>query len=205
MAVLIGLIGYAGSGKDYAADLIEDMVATDNVGKYKFADPLKSFCRKVFNWTEDHTDGDLKEVPDDNGVIPRIAMQKLGAEWGRELNKDVWVEYTLNKIWRDVNAWEVERNKTGWRGSKVDLALVTDVRFTNEAIAIKRMGGYLIFLASGGSNTAFREHSSERSVDDTLQYADIVVDNRERNKEMLQIQLHDFLFGKVALKEKPHV
>src|SRR5438552_1596949 len=74
-------------------------------------------------------EGHLKEKPSELlcGKTPRWAMQSIGTEWGRNL--------IGGEIW--VNAWK--RAIEGY-----PLVVVDDVRFPNEAQAIKDAGGLLL-------------------------------------------------------------
>jgi len=192
--MIVGFSGKAGSGKDFAAKTLSRIITGNKEIKvYKFADPLKSFCRKVFDWTEDHTDGDLKETPDDNGVIPRVAMQRLGTEWGRELMDNIWVECLHRQIYRDVTGFNpVSASRPGsWRSGRVDVAIVTDVRFENEATALKNWGGILIHLdGKEVLDAQHSKHASELSIDAVRDMADLVIDNSRRDCFHLEDVLH---------------
>lgn len=193
--MIVGFAGCKGSGKDYAGRTLEDILTAGgfHVRQYKFADPLKAFCLKIFGWTEEHTDGDLKEVPDHRGVIPRVAMQRLGTEWGRTLCDSLWVDYTINKIYTDLAQPKVERPSSGgfvssWAVRKVEAAIVTDVRFPNEAKALQEMGGVVVFMDSDIPSSG---HPSETALADTRALADRIFDNRGKN----EVLLRQFLVG----------
>ena len=195
--MIIGFAGKAGAGKDYAARMVADMFAERNVKTYKFADPMKQFCKAVFDWTEDHTDGDLKEKEDANGICPRVALQKLGTEWGRTLHEDVWVDCCLRQIYRD-SIRRPEKPTSGgftasWVNRRVDVALITDVRFTNECQAIQKHGGQVIFIDGGESATEHSGHPSETSLADVAGIADLVIDNRNKSERLLFTALEHFL------------
>jgi dephospho-CoA kinase len=86
---LIGLVGVRRSGKDTAAQIL------DNIGyrNIKFAEPLKAMLRTYLeyagvnaNHIERIIDGDLKEASREvfGHRSARYAMQTLGTEWGRQ-------------------------------------------------------------------------------------------------------------------------
>jgi hypothetical protein len=78
----------------------------------------------------------------------RYLLQTLGTQWGRELvGDDVW-----------IRAWKA-------RASKFDYVIADDVRFPNEAAAIKEMGGEMwkIVRPSAGHDWS---HVSEGALDD---------------------------------------
>lgn len=92
-----------------------------------------------------HTDGHLKEVPCLilNGHTPRYAMQTIGTEWGRGIIGD--------SLW--VNAWR----STLPKGNIV----VDDVRFENEADAVRELGGVVVRIVRGDT-ISVGDHESER-------------------------------------------
>src|SRR5690348_4750212 len=107
MVKIIGIVGKAGSGKDTAADIL---IKNHNFCKIAFADPLKRFCKELFDFSEDQLWGssDKRSVPDerylrqtDDGekyLTPRFALQRIGTEGVRFAYKDAWVDYTIRKI-----------------------------------------------------------------------------------------------------------
>lgn len=58
--MLIGLAGYARSGKDTVADMILELVP--GMIKYSYADPLKRCMNDWLGWGEEHGWGSLKDV-----------------------------------------------------------------------------------------------------------------------------------------------
>lgn len=88
----------------------------------------------------------LKETPTKylSGQTPRHAMQTLGTEWGRN-----WIDYNF---W--VNVW-INSIKDHNR------VVVDDVRFENEATAIRQEGGVVVFVSRPGVETT-DNHSSEK-------------------------------------------
>jgi len=198
--MIIGFAGQAGAGKDFAATLLEDMLA-GTVKQYKFAEPLKQFCRTAFGWTEDHTDGDLKEIKNDNGITPRQAMQWLGTEWGRKVDPDVWTNCLRRHVERDMSETVMVQPPSGRFNSshtpyKVDHAIITDVRFPNEVATIHAMGGIVVRLIGGFSSTVFANHASEAT--DISALVDYEVDNEAimgvRNPGPLKEALATVLF-----------
>lgn len=81
---------------------------------------------------ERYVDGDLKETPHDllGGKTPRQAMQWLGTEWGRfHFGDDFW-----------INIWRAQVREALFGGRVV----VDDVRFANEADAVRALGGIVV-------------------------------------------------------------
>ncbi|MFE3578164.1 deoxynucleotide monophosphate kinase family protein [Streptomyces vinaceus] len=134
MPRLIGLSGLAQSGKDTAAGFLVDQGWT----RRAFADPLKDMLYALdplvpsqhgtwpvrLRTTIDALGWDRAKVE-----IPevRALLQRVGTDAGRAiLGQNVWVE----QMFRKRDTW----------GPTV----ITDVRFPNEAEAVKRHGGLVV-------------------------------------------------------------
>jgi hypothetical protein len=149
---VIGFAGKIGAGKTTAA---QHLVEKHGFERIRFAGPLKNMM-KALGLTAEEIDGALKEQPCDllGGKTPRRAMQTIGTEWGRDIIDDgLWI-----RAWRRA----VEQTTPGaW-------IVVDDVRFPNEAKAIKEMGGVIVQVRRGPweatpSHNNFTEaHPSER-------------------------------------------
>lgn len=148
---LIGLVGLRRSGKDTAARSLED----GGYSNFKFAGALKCMLHAYLTYrgaTEELADamidGELKETssPLLDGQTPRHAMQTLGTEWGRDLiSQNIWVNTLLDAI----------------QGH--ERVVVTDVRFSNEADAVRKAGGKLIRIRRSGGT--LDGHVSETSIE----------------------------------------
>ncbi len=145
---LIGIAGKKRSGKDTAANIL---VSQAGYTRYAFANLLKSMvhvmlCRLGIDPTTAMamTDGDMKEMPVPQlcGKTARHAMQTLGTEWGRDcIDKDFWVQACLRAA---VTS---------------DKAVISDVRFANEAQGIRDRGGKIILIER--ENGLTDDHPSE--------------------------------------------
>lgn len=99
----------------------------------------------------------LERLP--GSPTPRRLMQTLGTEWGRFcVHGELWVE-----LWRS-------RVKTADR----DYVIVDDVRFHNEAMAVRSLGGQLWCIKSSRVITS-TEHISEGQLGD--QPFDVILQN----------------------------
>jgi hypothetical protein len=140
--LIIGVAGFAGSGKGTVSDLLVDEYGFN---KLAFADPLKDATAAIFGWPRHLLEGDTKESRDFREtpdpwwserfgfkVLPRWALQKLGTEGAREVLSD--------SIW--VNALEK-------RIGNIRKVVVTDVRFPNEVEKIKELHGFNIRVVRG--------------------------------------------------------
>ena len=150
--MIIGFCGPAGAGKSTAAKHLGAAGFT----RHPFAAPLKEMlltfilgrgadAKEAFDLVDGPGKG--QQTPWLNGATPRRAMQLLGTEWGRELSPTLWID-----AWRDALP----------RGSVV----CDDVRFPNEAAAIRELGGrvYRIRRPDLKLSAAVAKHASETQV-----------------------------------------
>ena len=142
---LIGIAGPARSGKDSAADVL---VREFGFTRYALADPIKAGVRVMFGLTDDHTDGEPKEVVlPDLGVSPRHLMQTLGTEWGRNtVRDDLWLR-VADRVLAHIDGPVV----------------VPDIRLENEAEWVRSKGGTLWHIERGEAPTV-RAHVTENGV-----------------------------------------
>jgi hypothetical protein len=140
--MIIGICGRAGSGKDTAADYL---VSKYGFVKLSFAATLKNMLA-VAGLPEPANRDDKEKIIDGFTFSWREAAQKLGTEFGRELDPDIWVKLTAKVINPTVNY------------------VISDVRFENEAKMV-REHGFLLHLEGRqvnlGSNSG---HASEQGV-----------------------------------------
>jgi hypothetical protein len=150
--MLIGMCGAAGSGKDTIADILGfDRVA--------FADPLYEMVAIVTGLTPaEMRDRETKEREIDwLGHSPRQLLQTLGTEWGRDtISQTIWIDTAMRRV-RGL----LEQGRS---------VVVTDVRFANEAAAIKAAGGVIwqVVRGQGSIKGLAARHASEAGVDALL-------------------------------------
>lgn len=162
--MIIGLSGYARSGKDEAAKVLVEQFGFERIA---FADKLRDFLYAlnpiVSPTPEDYFTRPkhpvrLKEVIDDatwdgykeTGWSQEIRglLQRLGTEAGRNvLGDNVWIDAALGGVKPDGRY------------------VVTDVRFPNEADAVRKRNGRIWRVSRSGVGPA-NQHASETSLDD---------------------------------------
>ncbi|WP_371671253.1 hypothetical protein OG985_28705 [Streptomyces sp. NBC_00289] len=183
-APLIGFAGKARSGKDAAAQALLDAGWT----RRAFADNVRAMLYAMNPVLDDssYRDGftSLKYEVDTYGweevkeVFPevRVYLQRLGTEGGRDnLGEDVWVD----ALFRDFESW----------GPTV----ITDVRFPNEADAIRARGGLVVAIERPDLTTVGEPgHVSENAL------AGYLFDDVIRNDGSLA-QLHDRVMQLIPL------
>lgn len=154
---VIAFTGRKGSGKDTAAALFEGI----GYERYAFADPLKATVGALFGLSHEQLHGALKETPAEPwGYTPRELLQVFGTEIVRE-----GLSTHLPRI--DGTSFWVDRFRHWYaRERRSQYVVVTDVRFPNEAAAIKEMGGTVIRIERPGLvANGFSDHASETAID----------------------------------------
>jgi hypothetical protein len=148
--LVIGFSGKAGSGKSTVAERLADRLGFVVIS---LADPIKRACGDWFGWNADRLWGasDNRNAPDPrfNGLTARKALQYVGTEVGRELYRDVWVEYAfrtaqklgMSGVLRSLHySYSAEHGLTSSNvptGPKPAGVVIPDVRFQNEVDAFR--------------------------------------------------------------------
>lgn len=150
--IIIGLSGYAGSGKDTVRFMLQE-VGFNGVA---FADTIRAMLREllVSNRISDSyiNTREFKEaIIPELGVSYRQLAQTLGTEWGRSIHPDFWIKLVANYI-HDI----------------IDTGItphfcISDVRFPNEAHWIKDHGG-VIWRIERPDAVPVRAHASESEI-----------------------------------------
>lgn len=239
---VIGVSGYANSGKDTVADYL---VQEHGFVKISLADPLKRFGYKVFQFNTnqlwgpsaardakdnrfdqeghwDEAEANLKKhgeqfVTDVLGtddaeavsagygqlvhwffslrethfgkLSPRIMLQTLGTEWGREcLSNDIWIDCLLRTVSKLLHC---DGNTFRWRydplegcsdvtatnkflrqeGRQVPGVVVSDVRFENEFKRIREVGGAVVRVVRPSTDGAATTLGVENHASETHNYS----------------------------------
>ncbi len=161
---VIGLAGKAGSGKDTIGGLIADLPRWQQIA---FADPLRvMLVMGGFAKPEQLNDRKLKETPIElHGASPRVLMQTLGTEWGREMiHPEIWIRLLAERVDKFTEA-----NVAG--------VVITDIRFEDEAEYVRRVGGKVVHVIRppGAHGLLSSKHRSEAGV--KRRYGDLLLDN----------------------------
>lgn len=150
---IIGMVGFAGSGKDTVASHIVDNYRFSRIS---FAKALKDVLSSMFGWDRELLEGTTKEsrewrdIPDmwwedkldwsrhpmsshSERFTPRVALQLIGTQTIRGSFCDgIWtyrVEHYINHTKGDI--------------------IITDCRFKNELDMVRNMGGTIIRVKRG--------------------------------------------------------
>lgn len=158
---IVGLSGYAQSGKDSIGHLL---VEHYGFHRFAFADRMKEIAlaiNPIIDWyslpgTTAGRPVRLDEIisavgwerAKHNEEI-RQMLQRIGTEAGRKyLSDDVWVKATFRQMDNPAGKY-----------------VITDVRFPNEAVAIHDQDGVLVRVSRPGIEAA-NTHVSESALDD---------------------------------------
>ena len=145
--MIIGLAGYAGSGKDTVAKILVDDYGFQ---RRAFADKIRDMLYEINPMAggepiQIRVDADGWDKAKQHPEVRRL-LQKLGVAARNHLNSNVWVMPVLNDL-------------------GTTHCVITDVRFENEAQAIISMGGELWRIERPGVGPV-NNHISESELKD---------------------------------------
>lgn len=151
MAMLIGITGKAGAGKD---ELAKILCGKHGFKRTAFADPLKAAAAVAFgiDGSMFHTQGGKIEFDWDWHMTNRRILQDFGETMCQRFGADFWVK-----------RWLMEYRA-------LQDIVVTDVRKDIEATAIQKLGGVIIQInrECAGLQGDEANHVSERGVSQGL-------------------------------------
>ncbi len=142
--MIIGFVGFIGSGKDTAADYL---VNFHGFRRDSFANTLKDAVSAVFGWDRTLLEGRTKQAREwreqvdpwwaERLAIPTLTPRWVLQYWGTEVcrrsfHDDIWIASLENKL----------------RNSK-DNVVISDCRFPNEIKSIKDSGGKIVLVKRG--------------------------------------------------------
>jgi hypothetical protein len=142
--MIIGFVGFIGSGKDTAADYL---VNFHGFRRDSFANTLKDAVANVFGWDRVLLEGRTREAREwreqvdpwwaERLNIPKLTPRWILQHWGTEVcrhgfHDDIWIASLENKM-RKTN----------------DNIVISDVRFPNEIKAIHNADGIVVRVQRG--------------------------------------------------------
>lgn len=151
MTQLIGITGKARSGKDSLAEIV---ARNHSVYVTSFAEPMRLLLCDILSVDLDQLDA-IKSEPHPilGGKTPRVALQHLGTEYGRQMiDANLWVNVVSHKI------------DQAMASHHYDFVMITDVRFDNEAELIKEKNGQILQVIRPDMTIKESAHSSEQGI-----------------------------------------
>lgn len=173
--MIIGVVGFIGSGKGTVADIL---VQKHGYTKLSFADTLKDATAAIFGWQRNLLEGDtdesraFRETNDEfwskrfgYAFSPRMALQMMGTEAGREIfHPDIWI-YALER-----------------RMEMYPNVVIADVRFPNEIAFIQSRGGFAVRVKRGADPEWYDTAHAANNISFTH--------SPEANEEMIKLGIH---------------
>ena len=173
---IIGFVGFIGSGKGTAGDIL----AENGYIRESFAKGVKDTCSTMFGWPRHLLEGDteesrqFREIPDSywtekmgRDFSPREALQKMGTEVGRNVfHSDFWILQMQRRL--------EEKNNNRY--------VITDVRFPNEINWIHKMGGK-VYEVHRGEQPSWYKMLKATKPEDTNMRNFLMIDNEVHYSE----------------------
>ncbi len=176
MSLLVGLSGYARSGKDTAAKVLTE----GSWVRESFADRLRAFLLAldpiIESDVESYVTGCCDECVSTDYDVTHVRLSQIVHQFGWEKAKDSYDEVREllqrcgTEAGRKVLGEDVWVNAVfaGWDGFTP--TVITDVRFPNEARAVKERGGVVLRVERPGvgprEDALGGVHPSETALDD---------------------------------------
>lgn len=142
--MIIGICGFIGSGKDTIADYLVNL---HQFRRESFANTLKDAVSQIFGWDRTMIEGRTKAAREWREQVdpwwaqrlnmPNLTPRWILQQWGTEVcragfHDDIWIASLENKL----------------RNSQDDV-VISDCRFPNEILAIKKAGGIVVRVTRG--------------------------------------------------------
>ena len=144
--MIIGLVGYIGSGKGTVGDIL---VRDHQYTKFAFADALKDSVATIFMWPRGLLEGDSN--------ASRTFREKVDPWWSMKLGYEVTPRLILQKMGTEAcrhgiadNIWIAALEK---RIQGYDDVVISDCRFPNEIDFIRSAGGIIVRVKRGDDPT----------------------------------------------------
>lgn len=155
--MIIGISGFAGSGKDTAADILVEREYT----KIAFADALRDY---LYDYNPVLTMWDSR-----NHHSRTASLQWIIDMYGWQGYKNTDWSSVVRRAIQEASGRNSDEPNDRWitalfkRAESIDKLVISDVRYTDEADAIKARGGMVIRIERNGVS-AVNNHISEHAL-----------------------------------------
>ena len=176
--MIIGVVGFIGSGKGTVGDILE---REHGYKKFAFADALKDAVAGIFLWPRGLLEGDTN--------ASRAFRERVDVWWSHKLGYEVTPRLILQKFGTEAcrtgiadNIWiaALEKRIHGYED-----VVITDCRFPNEIDFIRSAGGKIIRVKRGddpSSEELSKMHISETAWNNYV--PDLIIHNEGTKDEL---------------------
>jgi dephospho-CoA kinase len=181
--MIIGLSGYAQTGKDTVADYL---VKSYGFVRVAFADPIREALYKL--------DPKIR-FGESSGVSLSHAVDRVGWEEVKKISTDAreLLQRLGTEVGRDMFGNDFWVNQAILRAKEHKKVVISDVRYVNEAEAVRLQGG-LLFRINKNNVVEVNKHESEKNLND---YKFDHVINNNSTKEDLYKTIDNFFVKRI--------
>ena len=181
--MIIGLSGYAQTGKDTVADYL---VKSYGFVRVAFADPIREALYKL--------DPKIR-FGESSGVSLSHAVDRVGWEEVKKISTDAreLLQRLGTEVGRDMFGNDFWVNQAILRAKEHRKVVISDVRYVNEAEAVRLQGG-LLFRINKNNVAEVNKHESEKNLND---YKFDHVINNNSTKEDLYKTIDNFFVKRI--------
>lgn len=160
---VVAFSGYMNAGKSTCRDYLRSSLFQQGFvcDSFSFAEPLKEIVKVMFDFSDDDVyERECKEKQNDFwGFSPREALQKVGTEIMRNTLPQVLPspQYATRSFWIAM----CDRRLQKLKEQGIQVVLIDDVRFPDEADFIQSVGGTVIRVCRPGLGPG-SQHESEQ-------------------------------------------
>jgi hypothetical protein len=142
----------------------------------------------------------LSRVANYQGITPRLLLQTLGTDWGRNtISQDMWIDYAVRLA--DLLLWggfdyQRESGLVSRPGARAPFVIIPDLRFLNEFEKVSNAGGICIKIErdvnrSEVASAGIQNHQSEEEIDQIPRGEfDYIIENNGTLEDLYSIVDH---------------